>query len=577
MRRSNQKRVTAIVLTTAMMALTACNTSGNASTSTGTGGNSETAGSAAETSGSGNSGEASGAFGKYEPAIDISFVRCVDDDTSTNILPKTPNETVESNRWLDLYREDLGINITYDWTVKGGYTDDAYKQKLNLTLASGDLPDVITVDAVSLKQLAEAGEIEDLTAVWEEYAAPFTREIYAGEGTTVLDSAKYDGKLMAIPNMDSSLESAHYLWIRQDWLDKLGLKAPESMEDLLKISTAFATQDPDGNGVDDTYGLVMTKDFYSGWGGVEGFFAGYHAYPHFWTEDKDGKLVYGSVQPETKEALAALAKMYANGEIDKEFGIKEGGIVAETVAAGKVGINFGEQWNPMYPLISNFNNDNEADWKAYPIVSVDDKEAMIPLKFRTQLYYAVRKGYEHPEAVVKLVNEHLEKNWGETNEFEHYFMPQESDNVGVWKFSPVTPSSATKNLDVFRAIDEARKNGTEDQLEDEAKVVYSNVKAYEDGDKVQWGWEKIYGADGAFKVMEEYESKGQLLFESFVGAPTDTMVDRRATLEKMEKEVFIKIIMGEADIDAFDKFVSDWYELGGEQITEEVNEWKNSL
>ena len=302
-----------------------------------------------------------GPFGKYEPPINVSFVRAVDDDMSTNILPKTPGETVESNRWLDAYRDDLGINITYDWTVKGGYTEDTYKQKMNLTLSSGDLPDVIKVDAITLKQLAESGEIEDLSDVWEEYASDFAKETYAGEGDSVLNSAKIDGRLMAIPEMDSSLESAQYVWIRQDWLDNLGLEGPKTMQDLLKISEAFTNKDPDNNGEDDTYGLVLTKDFYSGWGGSEGFFAGYHAYPNMWI-DKDGKLEYGSVQPEVKTALSALAQMYQNGEIDKEFGIKEGSIVAELVAAGKAGINFGEQWNPMYPLISNYNNDENADW-----------------------------------------------------------------------------------------------------------------------------------------------------------------------------------------------------------------------
>lgn len=517
-----------------------------------------------------------GPFGKYEPPINVSFVRAVDDDMSTNILPKTPGETVESNRWLDAYRDDLGINITYDWTVKGGYTEDTYKQKMNLTLSSGDLPDVIKVDAITLKQLAESGEIEDLSDVWEEYASDFAKETYAGEGDSVLNSAKIDGRLMAIPEMDSSLESAQYVWIRQDWLDNLGLEGPKTMQDLLKISEAFTNKDPDNNGEDDTYGLVLTKDFYSGWGGSEGFFAGYHAYPNMWI-DKDGKLEYGSVQPEVKTALSALAQMYQNGEIDKEFGIKEGSIVAELVAAGKAGINFGEQWNPMYPLISNYNNDENADWVSYPLVSIDAEQAKVPLKFRTQLYYAVRKGFDYPEVPVKMVNKFLETNWGEDSDFGYYYMPQEIENVGIWKFSPVTPHQATKNLDVYNAIDEARKNGTQAELEGEAKVVNENVENFLAGDKLQWGWEKIYGVNGAFKIMQEYKANDLLLYDSFVGSPTKTMIDKRATLEKMEKEVFIKIIMGEAPIDDFDKFVEDYYTLGGEQITKEVNDWKNSL
>jgi len=101
---------------------------------------------------------------KYDPAIDITFVRAVDSDLTTNVLPQTPDETMESNRWLDLYSDDLGINITYDWTVQGGYGDDAYKQKINVTLASGDLPDVIPVTSSQLKQLADADMIEDMTS-----------------------------------------------------------------------------------------------------------------------------------------------------------------------------------------------------------------------------------------------------------------------------------------------------------------------------------------------------------------------------------------------------------------------------
>jgi carbohydrate ABC transporter substrate-binding protein, CUT1 family (TC 3.A.1.1.-) len=107
-------------------------------------------------------------------------------------------------------------------------------QKINVTLASGDLPDVITVNASQLKQLADAGQIEDMTKYYNDYASPLTKEVYTKEGSSVLDSATFDGKLMAIPNADASIESAQFLWIRADWLKKLGLEPPKTMEDLLK-------------------------------------------------------------------------------------------------------------------------------------------------------------------------------------------------------------------------------------------------------------------------------------------------------------------------------------------------------
>src|SRR5690606_7786189 len=126
------------------------------------------------------------------------------------------------------------------------------------------------------------------------------------------------------------------------------------------------------------------------------------------------------------------------------------------------------------------------------------------------------------------------------------------------KFSPVTPFPPYKNLDAFEAIDEARENNDFPELTGEAKVIQENIEAYENGDKSMWGWERIYGPTGVFRNLVEYRDNDQLLHEKFVGAPTETMVEKKTTLEKMEKEVFIKIIMGAAPIDEFDKFVTDW-------------------
>lgn len=516
-------------------------------------------------------------LGKYEPAINIRFVRTIDDDLSSNVLPSTPNETMESNRWLKLYSDALGINVTYDWTVAGGYTDDAYTQKINVTLASGDLPDVVNVNAQQLKQLVDADMIEDMTAYWTDYASDFSKDIYTEEGESVLNSATFAGKLMAIPNVDASIECAQFLWIRKDWLDKLGLSVPTTMQELLAVADAFTTKDPDGNGVDDTFGMALTKNLYSGCMAAEGFFAGFHAYPNFWMQKEDGSLAYGSVQPEMKAALQALADMYAKGALDKEFGVKDGSKVAESIAAGKCGIDFGEQWNPIYPLLSNHTNDNNANWIGCNIVSFDDQLPKVPLKFRTARYFAVRKGYEHPEAVVKMVNMHLEKNWGETNDFGYYYMPAENANTSVWKFSPVTPFPPFKNLNAFKELQKARAANDMGLVVGEAKSIQASLERYAAGDMSLWGWYKIYGEDGVYLVLEDYQAHDQLLVESFVGAPTATMVERRATLEKMEKEVFVKIIMGAAPIEEFDKFVNDWNELGGASITQEVNEWYASL
>lgn len=121
-------------------------------------------------------------FGKYDPSVKMTFARTVDNDLNDNILPKTPGETIESNRWLDLYSKDLGIDINYAWTVRGGLNDDAYTQKLNVTIASGDLPDVLIVNRTQLKQLAESDMIADMTEYYDKYASKLTKEVYNSEG-----------------------------------------------------------------------------------------------------------------------------------------------------------------------------------------------------------------------------------------------------------------------------------------------------------------------------------------------------------------------------------------------------------
>src|SRR5690606_6272987 len=118
------------------------------------------------------------------------------------------------NRWLKAFSEKLGINVVYDWTVSTG---DAYTQKMNVTLTSGDLPDMLRVSPAQLKQLAEADLIEDLTPYWEQYASDDLKELYAEQGTAVLNSGTVNGKIMGIGKADVYGDGV-YLWIRKDWL-----------------------------------------------------------------------------------------------------------------------------------------------------------------------------------------------------------------------------------------------------------------------------------------------------------------------------------------------------------------------
>ena len=115
-------------------------------------------------------------------------------------------------------------------------------------------------------------------------------------------------------------------------------------KEMINTPIAFAKNDPDGNGQDDTISLGIKKDLWTINYGLEGFFNSYHAYPNIWYE-QDGKLVYGTVQAEPmKAALTDLARLYAEGAIDQEFVVKDSDKVQEDVVSQKVGAMYGRWW-----------------------------------------------------------------------------------------------------------------------------------------------------------------------------------------------------------------------------------------
>lgn len=152
----------------------------------------------------------------------------------------------------------------------------------------------------------------------------------------------------------------------------------------------------------------------------------------------------------------------------------------------------------------------------------------------------------------------------------YYNAPQ-----AVWKLSPVTPFPVQKNLEAFRELETFRRTGDASVLQDEAKTIQKRIAAYEAGgadSETGWGWERTYGPSGAFSILDGYERKSQLLYESFVGAPTETMIEKQNILNNLQIDAFLDIIQGRP-LSEFDNFVAQWNKLGGEQITAEVNDW----
>ncbi|SEM61705.1 putative aldouronate transport system substrate-binding protein [Paenibacillus sp. cl141a] len=516
-------------------------------------------------------------LGKYPETVTVTQVLGYNPPED----PRTPQGiTPEQNAYFKDLKDMLNIEVQYKWTVPSSQ----FEQKFSLAMASADLPDIMELDQKNFEKLKKQDMLADLTQAYKDFASPALKKYMESDGGFAMKTFTSDGKLLAIPGFEDPFLSTQLLWIRKDWLDNLNLQAPKTMDELEQIARAFVQQDPDQNGKNDTYGIAMQKNLFF-WGfDLRGFFNGFGAYPSIgdnqsaWIKDDSGKLIPGLIQPEVKTALGKLQSWYKEGILDKEFALKDENKSVEDITAGKVGISYGEWWYPNWPLNLNVDKDPKADWIALQIPGLDGPgKSMVP-KIRSNKLVVVNKKMKNPEAAIKMINFYIEmgnKKYMDQNKAEKGY-------VYNW-FNPRIYNPAqieTIYTEVNKALD---ANQTEITLDDEnyknVADVFKAAKDYLAGNTanaskgVNWGQYFSRAAkDGGWGMTRQIKENQAYVNNEFYGLPTATQVEKGSQLDKLMQETFTKIVMG-ASLDEFDKFVQSWKSLGGDQITQEVNDW----
>lgn len=515
-------------------------------------------------------------FGKYDTPVTIRIGKEI--DATDKSLPA--GDSPENNQYTRHVKEQLNIDTKIVWQAAAGKD---FEQKVNLSIASDDLPDALIVKETQFRQMVKSGQLEDLTEVYEKYASPTIKGIIETTNGLALQSVTVDGKMYALPNVTPEADMVHYMWIRKDWLDKLGLEPPKTIEDLEKVATAFVEQDPDGNGKDDTVGISgpqlggnLHADFMNPNNNNYGFdpiFSSYHAYPGFWLKDAEGKTTYGSIQPETKQALATLRDFYAKGLIDKEMGIRKN--AQELIKNGTAGIYFGVWWSGGYgPLADAIANNPEANWQAYAVPLDSNGEFAPHMGNPSNQYLVVRKGYEHPEAAIKMQN----LLYRDESQFDV--------NVAIGNYPLRLVYAPMDVMDVTYKVlqeilagtkqpDEVDRPGYNLLKADAENVKKVKLEPYDNNDIQYWDpnadigvWKRMYSAlVGMAPLQEPFQRTYSVTYSQ-----TKTMERKWSTLDKLEKETFLKIIMGAAPLDSFDQFVLDWRKQGGDEILAEIEE-----
>lgn len=482
-------------------------------------------------------------------------------------------ESLESNYLLNYIADSLNAEFVYDYE----FDNESYDEKISLMIASGDIPDVFTVNATQLKSLIDADMIEPISTYYEKYASPNLKTAYDdSDGIAWMNCRDANNELWALPNLDCAESAMDLLWIRTDWLEKLGLEAPQSLEDIEKIALAFKNDDPDGNGVNDTMAIIGTSNYYDNGGGLGTFnplFNMFGVYPEYWYYGEDGELKYGSIQPEAKEALTQFSDLVSKGVIEKEFATTGGDTFNEMITSGKCGIFFSPWWYAG-TIKSMTLSDPTIVWQTY----------FQPLdaggKFNTAYgnisnnYCVFKKGLD--ESVIATTIKAINQQWELDQDQGVSVMPY-PEAPYTWYMFPIS-------FNVNRVADKRIKaeqvwEATHDQLDPatltgEALETYNSYVKYLAG-----GWSGLSLRDIhlVYHFMVAVLPMVQQADETHWQAPatfavTDTMEEKWATLSKLENETYTKIMLGEASPDTFDDFVAQWKSLGGDDIMAEMHE-----
>lgn len=508
-------------------------------------------------------------FGKYEPAINLTAGR-----STGNEYKFIDGEDFDNNIWISEYRDTLGINLKNSFVVDS----TQYESKVNVIIASGDIPDIMLVNAKQAKMLMESDLIHEISNVVDQYGSELTKKMLTDDPMT-LSVSRIEGKLMGIPFVQALDLQIPEIWIRSDWMKKLDLPEPKTANDVFKIAEAFVTQDPDGNERNDTIGISFDKGLVNGapgFGEFTGWLNMFHAYKEIWLKDSSGNLVYSSIQPEMKAALQKLQDLYKAGIIDQEFGVKDGGKIAQDIIGEKLGIVIGAFWNPVWPMQDLKNKNPESDWTPYSLQPSDDMTVLAQIDSKIDNFFVISKKCKNPEALVKITNLMFENlfggravEWSKTALSEKYII------YPTYKYALVYIEPPTLNRDVFHEVLEAAETDDTSKLTHEnSKQDYDASKLFLDGDMKYWNNYKIrWDKNGGMGLCESIIKSGNLKYNEFFGVPGPVEVERSATMKKLENEIFTKIIMNVAPISEFDKYVEQWKSIGGNDLTKEINEW----
>jgi putative aldouronate transport system substrate-binding protein len=444
--------------------------------------------------------------------------------------------TNEFTKWLE---EKTNIHI--DWEVA---PEKTFAEKLNVSLASGDYPDVLLSMSVSPIQQSiygKDGVFVPLNPYIDKYGVEmkkmFEQVSYVKDLITMPD-----GKIYSVPQVNDCYHCSlgQKMWIYQPWLDKLGLKMPTTTDEFYQVLKAFKEKDPNGNGKADEIPLVgatngpsSTLDLFLTSAFIEKDFSLRFV--------KDGKVQVAYNQPEWKEALKYISKLYAEGLISPQS------FTQDRNQLKQMGLN------PEIPITGAIASQNQTVFVDVDHARFKDYTSVPPLKgpagVRSTAYnpYAVSTGQfvitnkaKNPAAAFRmadlLLSEEATLRSTQGRPDQEWVRPTQGElgiNGKPAKWKPIATFGKLQNIHWAQAGPSLRTNDLRLSVASDPKnslelILYNETKKYEP-----------YGIDPSKIVPPVF----------FTNEQAEELATLEKTITDYRTEFFAKTVTGSLDVD----------------------------
>ena len=454
--------------------------------------------------------------------------------------PKRPNS------W---FQAELGkkLNAKFDFIMLPGWADK--NMKTNLLMQDKDKrPDVLWFNGMAkeYRQWVEAGLLVDVVPLLKKTKNKNMLKKFTPE---ILFASYENGKIYKIPTDIGGKGCCMSTFVRKDWLDKLGLKPPTTLEEFIDVARAFTKNDPDGNGKDDTYGFGGQNS-----GSVDWRFFSPVFYAFGYDPDQfgmyNGTVKIGATVPETRKALEVLRDMYKEGLIEPT--VFTGNDIGQMVAKGRIGMFY--SWQSFYePDDTSYKalKANVPDAELLPLDPIKGPQGLsgdYPEPLGSWCYIVVTNHNKNLQGVVNVLDEMMTPEIKMLNEYgehgKHYVMEngkpkrtiaeEEKNSLGLGSLGwicfgdlPVTRDAKLVKLEEDRAR-------TANQMRMEERIIHFNLSVREN---------------------------------------CPTWLKYVTEISDLKNEVFVGIITGQKQISEYDRFIEAYYnKFEGKQIEKEVTE-----